>query len=328
MNVTANLDPQASLDAMWRALPAVGPGAESESEIRRVGNLAQWFDNAPYGPLLASGNTGTTTVARQFIGQYSDPSGLDYLNARYYNSAQGQFITQDPVFIALGSPTQVQQIAQQQQNLLLADPQTLNAYSYGRDNPVTLKDPNGAFIPFIVALAAVFETYSWAQGSVDSYNYYNMNIKYADVTSQQDKNDAKLKLGFDAVSELTGQGLERAGLEVSGLGLSILQTGQDALDTYGGSVYNYLSDQATQGSKLSPSISLLTGSWTSLPTAVQQGSATYYRNSSGLLSSTPQSTVSSQTNSSKGSQGGGAGSTQSQQGYNILPGQFNPFIPH
>jgi YD repeat-containing protein len=41
------------------------------------GNLAQSFDYAPYGSLLASSNTGTTTVARQYIGQYSDPSGLD-----------------------------------------------------------------------------------------------------------------------------------------------------------------------------------------------------------------------------------------------------------
>jgi hypothetical protein len=29
------------------------------------GNLALWFDYAPYGSLLASSNTGTTTVARQ-----------------------------------------------------------------------------------------------------------------------------------------------------------------------------------------------------------------------------------------------------------------------
>jgi RHS repeat-associated protein len=68
------------------------------------GNLAQWFDYAPHGSLLASGNTGTTTVARQFIGQYSDPSGLDYLNARYLNPAQGQFTSEDPVF--LGNPSQ------------------------------------------------------------------------------------------------------------------------------------------------------------------------------------------------------------------------------
>ena len=63
------------------------------------GNLAQWFDYAPYGSLLASENTGTTTAARQYIGQFSDASGLSYLNSRYYNPVQGQFLSQDPEFL-------------------------------------------------------------------------------------------------------------------------------------------------------------------------------------------------------------------------------------
>ena len=44
------------------------------------------------------------------------------LNARYYSSAQGQFLSEDPVFI--GDP--------KQQNL--KDPQSLNSYSYAGDN--------------------------------------------------------------------------------------------------------------------------------------------------------------------------------------------------
>src|SRR5216683_4515719 len=67
-------------------------------------NRAQWFDYAPYGSVIASTNTGTTTAARQFIGQFSDASGLSYLNARYYSPTQGQFLSQDPIF--LGSPSQ------------------------------------------------------------------------------------------------------------------------------------------------------------------------------------------------------------------------------
>jgi RHS repeat-associated protein len=80
---------------------------------------------------------GTTTAARQYIGQYFDPSSnLNYLNARYYDGAQGQFISQDPVFP--GSPSQ--------QNL--QDPQLLNAYSYSEDNPITKKDPLGKYWDF------------------------------------------------------------------------------------------------------------------------------------------------------------------------------------
>jgi hypothetical protein len=82
MNVATDLNREPSLDAMWRALCAGGPRLENESEIRRVSNLAQWLDYAPYGSVLASENTGTTTSARQYIGQFSDASGLSYLNAR------------------------------------------------------------------------------------------------------------------------------------------------------------------------------------------------------------------------------------------------------
>jgi RHS repeat-associated protein len=107
------------------------------------GNLSQWLDYAPFGSVLASENTGTTTAARQYIGQFSDASGLSYLNSRYYNGAQGQFVSEDPVFLALGNPTQLQQLSQQQQNQLLMDPQALNSYSYSEDNPISLKDPLG-----------------------------------------------------------------------------------------------------------------------------------------------------------------------------------------
>jgi RHS repeat-associated protein len=92
-------------------------------------NLIQTTDYASYGSVIASTNTGTTKAARQFIGQFTDDSGLSYLNARFYNSAQGQFITQDPVFWST------------QQNL--SDPQSLNSYSYSEDNPIVKEDPSG-----------------------------------------------------------------------------------------------------------------------------------------------------------------------------------------
>ena len=100
------------------------------------GNLAQWFDYAPYDSVFASSNTGTTTAARQFIGQFSDASGLSYLQNRYYNSSQGQFLTEDPIFMAVGNQAQLQQF-QQDQRKLLSDPQRMNAYAYSRDNPIT-----------------------------------------------------------------------------------------------------------------------------------------------------------------------------------------------
>ena len=71
---------------------------------------------------------------RKFIGQEFDPdTGLNYLNARYYNSAIARFTSQDPV--SLATPEK-----------LLQDPQQLNFYSYARNNPIILSDPTGKTI--------------------------------------------------------------------------------------------------------------------------------------------------------------------------------------
>ena len=51
------------------------------------------------------------------------------MNARYYDPSRGQFLTEDPVFWS------------SKQNL--ANPQSLNSYSYANDNPISGKDPDG-----------------------------------------------------------------------------------------------------------------------------------------------------------------------------------------
>ncbi|GAB3406654.1 RHS repeat domain-containing protein [Flindersiella endophytica] len=78
----------------------------------------------PYG-----NNRGTEPVAwpgqRGFVGGTSDPStGLVHLGAREYDPATGRFISVDP-------------------QLEIDDPQTLNGYSYGNNNPITFSDPDG-----------------------------------------------------------------------------------------------------------------------------------------------------------------------------------------
>jgi RHS repeat-associated protein len=50
-------------------------------------------------------HTGTATTALQYDGQYTDAeSGYQYLQARYYNPATGQFLTQDPLVSVTGQP--------------------------------------------------------------------------------------------------------------------------------------------------------------------------------------------------------------------------------
>jgi RHS repeat-associated protein len=117
-----------------------------------TGSTTELLDYYPYGALRLDESSTSLSVPRKFLGQYYDaPTELSYLNARYYNPAQGQFLSQDPVF--LGSPAQ--------QNL--TDPQSLNSYSYAEDNPIVKSDPTGncplCILGLIGAGAGIGETY-------------------------------------------------------------------------------------------------------------------------------------------------------------------------
>jgi RHS repeat-associated protein len=66
-------------------------------------------------------------LAYKFTGKERDgESGLDNFGARYDSSSIGRFMSPDP----LGGK--------------LVDPQTLNKYSYVRNNPINLTDPTGS----------------------------------------------------------------------------------------------------------------------------------------------------------------------------------------
>lgn len=104
-------------------------GDENPSETT-LDTLMAPLDSNP-GTAFQSAKRGAGVGLSIYIGQFSDASNLDYFQNRYYNPAQGQFLTEDPVFLGNSS----------QQNL--KDPQSLNSYSYAEDNPITSKDPTG-----------------------------------------------------------------------------------------------------------------------------------------------------------------------------------------
>jgi RHS repeat-associated protein len=65
---------------------------------------------------------------QRFSGKERDAeSGLDYFLARYYSGAQGRFTSVDP----------------DNRGAIEEDPQTWNAYSYVRNNPLKYTDPDG-----------------------------------------------------------------------------------------------------------------------------------------------------------------------------------------
>ncbi len=88
------------------------------------GNVAETTNYQPFGGIR---NPHATTVSNyKFTDQELDPeSGLYYYGARYYDTEIGRFISPDTIV----------------QNY--SDPQTLNRYSYARNNPLIYTDPTG-----------------------------------------------------------------------------------------------------------------------------------------------------------------------------------------
>jgi RHS repeat-associated protein len=128
------------------------------------GTVVQTLDYYPYGDIRISIAT-STNEKRKFIGQFGDETGLDYFNARFYESSRGQFLTEDPVF--WGRQT-------------LTDPQSLNSYSYANDNPIVKEDPSGLLWQFggraIVGGFGTHEYQYFAPGRPDLVNYAALGI--------------------------------------------------------------------------------------------------------------------------------------------------------
>lgn len=105
-----------------------------------TGTAKGCHDYLPFGEEIPAGVDGRTgacwaaadTTLKFTAKERDEETGLDYFEARYYSAAQGRYTIPDwserpePVPYA---------------NLL--DPQTLNPYTYGRNNPLSNKDEDG-----------------------------------------------------------------------------------------------------------------------------------------------------------------------------------------
>jgi RHS repeat-associated protein len=147
-----------------------------------AGTVVQVLDYYPYGgPRIKSG---TDVAQREFIGQmFDESSSLNYLNARYYDSARGQFLSQDPMFWG---------------DQHLKDPQKLNSYAYGRNNPIAFLDTSGWDSAYFAARPAIGSFYHiYSAYSIDSQTVANqLNIGMSVPNNVSASNPLNFTIGF------------------------------------------------------------------------------------------------------------------------------------
>jgi len=85
------------------------------------GTAVKSYTYDAFGAVTAS--TGSQATEFQFAGEQTDPSGLQYLRARYYDPAIGRFLSRD--------------------GRSFGDPTGHHPYSYGGNNPALNSDPSG-----------------------------------------------------------------------------------------------------------------------------------------------------------------------------------------
>jgi len=119
--------------------------------------------------------------------------GHAFLNARYYDSQRGQFLSEDPVFWEIGQS--------QDGKAVLTNPQAMNSYAYGNGNPISNKDQSGRASYLYAALAAYDATIVWDFGADVANNLRNPSLPWYQKLTPQDP-DAAIKYNRDAYANV------------------------------------------------------------------------------------------------------------------------------
>jgi RHS repeat-associated protein len=198
------------------------------------GTVVTTKDYYPYGSMRV--NSGSASLARGYIGQFADQSNLSYLEARYYDPARGQFLSQDPTYLAIGNPSAVKGLSKVDQNMLLTDPQALNSYSYALNNPIRFRDKDGKFvdIPWV-------SNSRWAQEGATAAYQQSSVWRFA----MDHPNTTAAIVGVSSIPALMSGGSAAAAFQMAaypGVGTAFA-----AQQAFAGAVYSALTLESTFG---------------------------------------------------------------------------------
>jgi RHS repeat-associated protein len=192
--------------------------------------VVQALDYYPYGGVRVSSSTGGVDAKRKYIGQYlDDATNLDYLNARFYEPARGQFLSQDPVFLAIGT-ARLQELVQTDLRQFLSNPQAMNSYAYGLGNPLRFSDPNGlASSPLLSDMPgiAALEVFGYMGTLGDIAQRFNGQPKTPEQIRQENA-----QIGFDVLTTVAGSLPKKFVSTSATVGLAVAGTGVQLLDWY------------------------------------------------------------------------------------------------
>jgi RHS repeat-associated protein len=166
-----------------------------------TGALEELMDYYPYGGIRLDEKAGSFSEQRKFAGHELDvDTGLSYMNARYYDSGMGRFVSLDPAYLAVGDNAKLKALTKLETERYLADPQLANSYSYVANNPLKYTDSTGDFLD--IALDVGFIGY-------DLYRMGSAALRgnWSEVKSESA--NLGLDVGGAALPGVTGLGMIR-----------------------------------------------------------------------------------------------------------------------
>lgn len=170
------------------------PAGTPLSMTNSAGTVVWKTDYKPFGEEYAV--TETAVNDKRFVGKEKDKeTGLSYFGARYEDARIGRFTGVDPV-------RAVDPQTSQTNEKLLLNPQRLNTYSYGLNNPYRYVDPDGREVvvigstKFKKSANSALKQIKRKSNGLSLYNNLNKSSNTHNIVESNDGNSASPSSGY------------------------------------------------------------------------------------------------------------------------------------